>query len=129
LGRAVSKKNRHVLDEQRNHFVEKAIEKDFTRQDSEDIYDLIVRFANYGFPKSHAVAYSMISYQMAYLKAEYPVYFYASLLTSSLGNTEKTMKILREIKQKNIRILSPSIHTVVSHTVWKMVLLDSGYPQ
>lgn len=111
LRRAVSKKNRHVLDEQRNHFVEKAIEKDFTRQESDDIYDLIVRFANYGFPKSHAVAYSMISYQMAYLKAKYPVHFYSSLLTSAIGNTEKTMKILQEAKQKNIRILSPSIHT------------------
>lgn len=111
LRRAVSKKNRQVLDAQRNHFVQKANEKDFTSQESNEIYDLIVQFANYGFPKSHAVAYSMISYQMAYLKAEYPVYFYASLLTSAIGNSDKTLKILQEIKQKNLRLLAPSIHS------------------
>jgi len=113
LRRAVSKKNRQVLDAQRNHFVQKANEKDFTSQESNEIYDLIVQFANYGFPKSHAVAYSMISYQMAYLKAEYPVYFYASLLTSAIGNAEKTLKILQEIKQKKLRLLPPSIHSSV----------------
>ncbi|MFX3673227.1 MAG: DNA polymerase III subunit alpha [Paenisporosarcina sp.] len=109
LRRAVSKKNRHVLDEQRSHFVEKAIIKGFSRQESDEIYDLIVQFANYGFPKSHAVAYSLISYHMAYLKAQYPVYFYTSLLTSAIGNAEKTMKILQEIKQKKLKLLSPSI--------------------
>lgn len=111
LRRAVSKKNRQVLDAERNHFVEKANERNFTLQEANEIYDLIVQFANYGFPKSHAVAYSMISYQMAYLKAEHPVYFYASLLTSAIGNAEKTMKILQEVKQKKLQLLSPSIHS------------------
>jgi len=110
LRRAVSKKNRQILDEQRAHFVENAIAKEFTRHEADEIYDLIVQFANYGFPKSHAVAYSMISYQMAYLKAKYPVYFYAALLTSAIGNTDKTMKILQEVKQKKLQLLSPSIH-------------------
>lgn len=109
LRRAVSKKNRQVLDEQRQHFVSKSIAKNFSSHEAESVYDLIVRFADYGFPKSHAVAYSMISYQMAYLKAKYPAYFYASLVTSAIGNSEKTMKILQEVKQKKISLLPPSI--------------------
>ncbi|MET0786806.1 MAG: DNA polymerase III subunit alpha, partial [Paenisporosarcina sp.] len=109
LRRAVSKKNRQVLDEQRQHFVSKSIAKNFSPHEAESIYDLIVRFADYGFPKSHAVAYSMISYQMAYLKAKYPAHFYASLLTSTIGNSDKTMKIFQEVKQKKIPLLPPSI--------------------
>jgi DNA polymerase-3 subunit alpha len=109
LRRAVSKKNRQVLDEQRQHFVTKSMAKNFTSHEAESIYDLIVRFADYGFPKSHAVAYSMISYQMAYLKAKYPAYFYASLLTSAIGNSDKTMRILQEVKQKKISLLPPSL--------------------
>ena len=75
-----------------------------------DVYNLIIRFANYGFPKSHAVAYSIISYQMAYLKAHFPAYFYAALLTSTIGNRDKFNKILHEAKQKGVVILPPSIN-------------------
>ncbi len=73
------------------------------------VYALIVRFADYGFAKSHAVAYSMISYQMAYLKANYPVNFYAALLTNATGNQEKLSQILSEAKAAGIEILPPSI--------------------
>ncbi|MCZ8536275.1 DNA polymerase III subunit alpha [Paenisporosarcina quisquiliarum] len=110
LRRAVSKKNRQVLDEQRQHFVERAQRNQFTKQEANEVYDLIVRFADYGFPKSHAVAYSLISYQMAYLKVQYPAYFYASLLTAAMGNQEKIMRLIQEVKQHNIQLLPPSIH-------------------
>ncbi|WP_019415964.1 DNA polymerase III subunit alpha [Paenisporosarcina sp. TG20] len=110
LRRAVSKKNRQVLDEQRRHFVESAQRNHSTKQEANDVYDLIVRFADYGFPKSHAVAYSLISYQMAYLKVQYPAYFYASLLTAATGNQEKVMRLILEIKEHNIVLLPPSIH-------------------
>jgi len=110
LRRAVSKKNRQVLDEQRQHFVESAQRNHFNWQEASGVYDLIVRFADYGFPKSHAVAYSLISYQMAYLKVQYPAYFYASLLTAAMGNQEKTMRLIQELKQRKISILPPSIH-------------------
>lgn len=110
LRRAVSKKNRQVLDEQRQHFVASAQNNRFSEQEANDVYDLIVRFADYGFPKSHAVAYSMISYQMAYLKVQYPAYFYASLLTVATGDRDKLMRLIQELKQRNIALLPPSIH-------------------
>lgn len=110
LRRAVSKKNREVLDEQRQHFVDSSQRNRFKKQDANAVYDLIVKFANYGFPKSHAVAYSLISYQMAYLKVQYPAYFYASLLTAAMGNQDKVMRLIQEVKQHNISFLPPSIH-------------------
>jgi len=110
LRRAVSKKDRQVLMEQRKHFVESAHRNGFSLQEASEVYELIVRFADYGFPKSHAVAYSLISYQMAYLKVQYPAYFYASLLTSAMGNQEKIMRLIQELKQRKITLLPPSIH-------------------
>src|SRR5690606_10973424 len=64
LRRAVSKKTREILDEERIHFTQGALKKGFTQAEAAEVYDFIVRFADYGFPKSHAVAYSMISYQL-----------------------------------------------------------------
>ncbi|HEY4531781.1 MAG TPA: DNA polymerase III subunit alpha [Kurthia sp.] len=109
LRRAVSKKKRELLDSERVHFVKGAINKGYNEQVANEIYDLIVRFANYGFPKSHAVAYSLITYQMAYLKANFPHYFYAALLSSAIGNKEKHSQLLQEVRSKGIEIFPPSI--------------------
>ncbi len=109
LRRAVSKKKREILDEQRMHFTKGAIEKGFPEEAAKEVYDLIVRFADYGFPKSHAVAYSMISYQLAYMKTHYAVPFYAAMLSNSAGNNEKIQQLLQEIKGRNISILPPSV--------------------
>lgn len=110
LRRAVSKKKKEILDAEQQHFVNNSVAKGFTEQVAKEVYDLIVRFANYGFPKSHAVAYSIISYHMAYLKANFPAYFYAALLTSAIGNQDRLIRLLQEVKQKGIIVLSPSIH-------------------
>ncbi len=110
LRRAVGKKQKDVLDRERNHFVQGALKKGYNIALANDIYDLIVRFANYGFNRSHAVAYSMITYQLAYLKANYPLYFMAGLLTSSIGNETKIAQYILETKQKDIEILPPSIN-------------------
>lgn len=115
LRRAVSKKNREILEQQRAHFVEGALRQGHDAQTAENIYALIVRFADYGFPKSHAVAYSVISYQLAYLKANYPVNFYAALLTNATGNQDKLAQILLEAKQRGIEVLPPSIHKSARH--------------
>lgn len=109
LRRAVSKKKREILDEERLHFTQGAVKKGFTQAEATEVYDLIVRFADYGFPKSHAVAYSMISYQLSYMKTHYAVYFYAALLANSAGNAEKTKQLLQEIKDRQIPILPPSV--------------------
>ncbi|EIJ79244.1 DNA polymerase III DnaE [Bacillus methanolicus PB1] len=110
LRRAVGKKQRDVLDKERNHFVKGAISKGYSEQTAHQIYDLIVKFANYGFNRSHAVAYSIIAYQLAYLKAHYPLYFMAALLTSVSGNETKIVQYVRELKQMGLKILPPSIN-------------------
>lgn len=110
LRRAVSKKQKEVLDKERIHFVQGALKKGYDQSLANDIYDLIVRFANYGFNRSHAVAYSMIAYQLAYLKANYPLHFMAGLLTSAIGNDTKIAQYILEAKQIDISILPPSIN-------------------
>jgi DNA polymerase III subunit alpha len=110
LRRAVGKKQKEVLDRERNHFVQGAINKEYDVTLANEVYDLIVRFANYGFNRSHAVAYSFIAYQLAYLKANYPIYFMAGLLTSAIGNETKLAQYIMETKQKDIVVLPPSIN-------------------
>lgn len=110
LRRAVSKKEKQTLDEERTHFVNGALNKGYDTKTANEIYDLIVKFANYGFNRSHAVAYSMIAYQLAYLKAHYPLYFMAALLTSAIGNEKKIAEYVRELKEMGFSILPPSIN-------------------
>jgi DNA polymerase III subunit alpha len=110
LRRAVGKKKKEVLDKERQHFVQGCKTNGYDEQVANNIYDLIVKFANYGFNRSHAVAYSMIAYQLAYLKANYPLYFMTALLTSASGNDEKVSQYIREAKQLGISILSPSVN-------------------
>jgi DNA polymerase III subunit alpha len=110
LRRAVGKKKKDVLDKERDHFVKGALRNNYDIKVANDIYDLIVRFANYGFNRSHAVAYSYITYQLAFLKAHHPLYFMAALLTSAIGNDDKISQYIRESKQMGIRILPPSIN-------------------
>jgi len=109
LRRAVSKKKREVLEQQENAFVNGAVSNGYPAQIAKEVYDLIVRFADYGFAKSHAVAYSFISYQMAYLKANFPANFYAALMTNAIGNQEKLSQLILEAKNKGIEVLKPSI--------------------
>ncbi|WP_342581652.1 DNA polymerase III subunit alpha [Ureibacillus sp. FSL W7-1570] len=110
LRRAVSKKKREVLEEQRVAFVNGAINKGYGKEVAESVYEQIVRFADYGFAKSHAVAYSMISYQMAYLKAHFPLEFYAVMMTFATGNQDKLFSFIVEARSKGINILRPSLH-------------------
>ena len=93
LRRAVSKKNREILQKERVHFVQKAIQIGHTEEAATAVYDLIVRFADYGFPKSHAVAYSIISYQMAYLKAHFPVAILLCIIKHCSGKSRKNKSV------------------------------------
>ena len=77
---------------------------------NKEIYDLILKFANYGFNKSHSVAYSIIAYRMAYLKAKYPKYFFSNLLSSVIGSETKTKEYIDEARRLNIKILNPNIN-------------------
>lgn len=110
LRRAISKKDKETLDVERERFVSKCVDKKYPKEIGEEIYDLIVRFADYGFNRSHSVAYGLIAYQMAYLKANYFSHFIAILLSSVIGNEAQTKEYIREAKQKNIQILPPNIN-------------------
>jgi DNA polymerase III subunit alpha len=110
LRRAVSKKDKDELQTQRKQFVEGSIRNGYDEKTANDVYDLIVKFANYGFNRSHAVAYSMIAYQLAYLKANYPTMFFAALLSSAIGNDDKIAQYIGEAKAMELKIHPPSIN-------------------
>lgn len=110
LRRAVSKKKKDVLEEEERKFVSKAVERGYSFEMASQLYALILKFANYGFNRSHAVAYSMIAYQMAYLKVHYPAYFMSVALTNVIGSERHTAQYIRESKQLNLPILPPSVN-------------------
>lgn len=109
LRRAMGKKIHSEMAVQRSRFVGGAIEKGLDNKHANEIFDLLAKFADYGFNKSHAAAYAMISYQTAYLKANYVVEFLAAIMTYDMLNTEKLNIFRLEAKRLNIEILSPSI--------------------
>ncbi|RYI26186.1 DNA polymerase III subunit alpha [Bacillus infantis] len=111
LRRAVSKKQKDVLDRERAHFASGAVSSGYDEKTAQEVYDLIVRFANYGFNRSHAVAYSFIAYQLAYLKANYPFNFMAALLSQASGNEDKLAQYIRELKHLGLTLLPPSINS------------------
>lgn len=110
LRRAMSKKKKEVLDAERIHFVAGCVKNGYSEKVANDIYDLIARFANYGFNRSHAVAYSMIAYQLAYLKTHYPLEFLSCLLTNYIGNDKKIAMTIAEMGKRKLVLLPPSIN-------------------
>ncbi|MGF7014355.1 DNA polymerase III subunit alpha [Ornithinibacillus bavariensis] len=110
LRRAVSKKKQDIMDAQKEAFIAGCMKNGYEKKVGEEIFAWIVKFSNYGFPKSHAVAYSKISYQLAYLKAHYPRHFYAELLTSIGNQQDKIQAYMNEMKELHIKVGSPSIN-------------------
>ena len=113
IRRAISKKKENVILEEKENFIRRAKENGYDEEISIKIYDYILKFANYGFNKSHSVAYAMVGYQMMYLKTKYPEYFYTSLLNSNINSNSKTKEYLDEVKEMNIELIKPSIN--ISH--------------
>jgi DNA polymerase-3 subunit alpha len=110
LRRAVSKKNREILERERSKFVAHSIKRGYERAVAEEIYDYIIKFANYGFNKAHSVAYSVIAYQTAYLKARYFKYYVSVLLTSVIGSQKLTDDYYKEALSRKVKIFGPSIN-------------------
>ncbi|CAB3393959.1 DNA polymerase III (alpha subunit), DnaE3 [Kyrpidia spormannii] len=111
LRRAVGKKKREVLEQQRAAFVAGCLRQGHPRDLAEELYDLIVRFADYGFNRSHAVAYAVLSWRTAYLKAHYPAEFFASLLSAAMASADKVAQYVEEAFQRGIEVLPPSVQT------------------
>jgi DNA polymerase-3 subunit alpha len=110
LRRAMGKKIRKEMAAQRTRFVSGATERGVVRDHAETIFDLLQRFADYGFNKSHAAAYALVAYQTAYLKANYPVEFLAASMTLDLNNTDKLAEFRREAERLKIKVEPPSVN-------------------
>ena len=111
LRRAMGKKKPEEMAEQRDKFLEGCQKNKIPAKKAEKIFDLMAKFAEYGFNKSHSAAYAFISYQTAYLKTHYPVEYMASLLTHEMGNTDKVMAAIQDCRDHGIAILPPDINS------------------
>ena len=110
LRRAMGKKIQSEMDAQRQQFVSGAVAHGVEKGRAELIFDQMAKFAGYGFNKPHAAAYALITYQTAYLKANYPVEFLAASMTLDLGNTDKLNHFRQELDRLGIRLLPPDIN-------------------
>jgi DNA polymerase-3 subunit alpha len=110
LRRAMGKKIKAEMDKQRERFVSGCLTNGITQGKADEIFDLLAKFADYGFNKSHAAAYALVSYHTAYLKANYPVEFMAASMTLDLSNTDKLSEFRREAVRLGIPVDAPSIN-------------------
>src|SRR5699024_2747467 len=104
------RKEREVLAEQRERFVQGCVQQGYGEALGHELYDLIVRFADYGFNRAHAAAYAVLAYQTAYLKAHYPLHFMAALLTTVMGNQDKLAEYIDDCRQLDIPVLLPDVN-------------------
>jgi len=110
LRKAMGKKIKAEMDAQRERFVSGAVENGLAKAKAREIFDLLAKFADYGFNKSHAAAYALVAFQTAYLKANHPVEFLAASMTMDLDNTDKLAEFRREAQRLQIPVEPPSIN-------------------
>ena len=110
LRRVVSKKKREVLDEQQEAFISGCVAQGYSEETGRKVYDLILRFADYGFNRSHSAAYAVLAYQTAFLKANHPLPFMAALMTTVMGSHGKMAEYIEDCRKHGIRVLPPDIH-------------------
>ncbi len=126
LRRGVSKKDHEILNKEREKFIKKSIENHRSVEIATKIYDYIVKFADYGFNRSHSVAYAIVAYQMAYLKANHFEQFISVLLTSVISNETQIKDYISEARQRKVKILPPNINE--SDDTFKPTKLGIFYP-
>ena len=110
LRRAMGKKKKEEMDFQRLRFVKGALEKSVPETQSGSIFDLVAKFAGYGFNKSHAAAYALISFQTGWLKANHPVEFFAASMSLDLSNTDKLAVFYQDARRFEVPVLAPDIN-------------------
>ncbi len=110
LRRAMGKKKHEEMAQQRERFIEGAVQRGYPQKKIEKIFDLMAQFAGYGFNKSHSAAYALLAYHTAYLKTRYPVEFMAALLTSVTGSTDDVVKYINECREMGIAVEAPDIN-------------------
>ncbi len=122
--RAMGKKKREILDNLKSEYLQGAEKQGFDTKKADDLFELILKFAEYGFNKSHSAAYALLAFQTAYLKTYYPSEFMAALLTSEQNKVEKVAQYIEEIKRMNIKLLPPNINKAVGE--FSSIRLDDG---
>ena len=122
LRRAMSKKKKEILVAEEKKFIERSVSKGYQESLAKEVYQLILKFADYGFNKSHSVAYALIGYKMAYLKTHYFKYFMSHLLTNVIGNSLKTKEYIDECIANNINVLKPEIN----ESEYNYKVIDNG---
>ena len=110
LRRAVSKKKKEVLEKERVRFIEHSIKKGYSEETATEIYDYIVKFANYGFNKAHAVSYAVVAYLTAYLKCHYPAYYFCTLTSSVIGADSMMETYLKEMQKHRVKLMPPHVN-------------------
>ncbi len=110
LRRAVSKKKKDVLENERINFVDSSIKNGYSKEVANEIYDYIVKFADYGFNKAHSVAYAKVAYLTAYLKCHFFPYYMSTLMTTFMGSTTEILEYTKEAMKKNVEVLPPHIN-------------------
>ena len=110
LRKAMGKKKSAEMDRQKKDFIEGAVKNNIPREQAIYIFQLVEKFAQYGFNKSHAAAYALIAYQTAYLKTHYPLSFFAASMSMEMSNTDKLNQFYEELKRLSINIQNPCIN-------------------
>ncbi len=110
LRRAMGKKIREEMEAQRKTFIDGAVAKGVKADKAGEIFDLVNKFAGYGFNKSHAAAYALVAYQTAWLKTNHPVEFFAASMTYDMGNTDKLNVFRQELQRLGIKLLPPDVN-------------------
>lgn len=110
LRRAMGKKKAEDMEKMRSKFIEGAVRNGIDVQQAKELFGLIEPFAGYAFNKAHAVCYAMVAYQTAYLKANYPVEYFAALMAAHFDNQDKVVQYVEECRRRNIQILPPDIN-------------------
>ncbi|MBF0470605.1 MAG: DNA polymerase III subunit alpha [Gammaproteobacteria bacterium] len=122
LRRAMGKKKPEEMAKQRAIFTTGALERGIEEENATYIFDLMEKFAGYGFNKSHSAAYALVAYQTAWLKQHYPSAFMAAVLSADIENTDKVVFFIDECETMAIRVLPPD----VNHSAYKFVVLEDG---
>ncbi len=126
LRRAMGKKIQSEMDEQRQIFVDGAVARSVPQSQANDIFNVVDKFAGYGFNKSHAAAYALVAYQTAYMKANHPVEFLAASMAFDMGNTDKLNIFRQELDRQKIPLLSPDINASESSFSVEVTITDEG---
>jgi len=127
LRRAISKKDSGVMRAEGQQFIARAVRRGYTLEVSTKIFELILKFANYGFNRSHAASYAFVSYQMAYLKANYPQFFFVSSLRTAMNDTKQVAEVIKEARSFGITVVAPNINHSIDVALVKGDQISLGF--